>query len=393
MRQIILYILIVFVGQDAFSQNLVRNSSFEDYVNCPYDYTHVKDSIRELLPFWYVTNNSTPDYFNSCCRNEISGVPKNFAGKMEAKTGNAYTGIILRVNQLMYQGNEHYNEHLQSSFNESLKRNQLYCCGFSVAFASESGLAVDAIGMYFSKEQIKLNYTLDTVLYTSNIENRNGNLITKENGWVLISGIYRAEGGENYLTIGNFKHTYKTQTREFKQVRNNAIDQYAYYYIDDVFVYPINSIEECECTTINNARDSFPDFETEKIQVQKSDSIFNNPQIGNTIILNNIYFNFDKSVLLKESSMELDKLYKMLKEYPKMEIMIYGYTDNIGTDSYNILLSEKRAKAVFEYLFYKGMSLQRINYIGMGNSNPISDNNLTSGREKNRRVEIEIIKM
>jgi len=393
MRKILLYIFVFVLGQEATAQNLVRNPSFEEYINCPYDYTHVKDSVKELLPFWYVANNSTPDYFNSCCRNEISGVPKNFAGKMEAKTGNAYAGIILKVNQFMYKGSEYYKEYLQCSFSESLKRNQLYCCGFNVAFAQASGLAVDAIGMSFSNDQINLTQKSENVFYTPEIENTEGNILKEKDKWILISGVYRAEGEENYLTIGNFKSVYQTKTFEIKQTKTKAIDQYAYYYIDDVFVFPINSVDECKCTTIKNVRDSFPNIEIEQNKEQQSDSIFKNPQLGSTIILNNIYFDFDKSVLLKESSEELDKLYKMLNEYPKMEIMIYGYTDNIGSDSYNIILSEKRAKAVFEYLFYKGIDFKRMNYLGMGNSNAVFDNNLKSGREKNRRVEVEIIKM
>ena len=57
MRKILLYIFVFVLGQEAIAQNLVRNPSFEEYINCPYDYTHVKDSVKELLPFWYVANN------------------------------------------------------------------------------------------------------------------------------------------------------------------------------------------------------------------------------------------------------------------------------------------------------------------------------------------------
>ena len=104
-------------------------------------------------------------------------------------------------------------------------------------------------------------------------------------------------------------------------------------------------------------------------------------------------FEFDKTLLLEEGKKELDKIHKLMLEYPNMQIEIYGHTDNIGTESYNILLSENRAKAVFEYLYYKGIELQRMNFIGMGSSKHIADNKLAKGREKNRRVEIKIIKL
>src|SRR5690606_10893360 len=80
----------------------------------------------------------------------------------------------------------------------------------------------------------------------------------------------------------------------------------------------------------------------------------------NSIIqLKNVFFEFDKDVLKPESKIELDKLYQQLVKYPEMRIQLRGHTDNQGDDDYNMDLSERRAKAVLNYLVDKGISKER----------------------------------
>ncbi len=75
---------------------------------------------------------------------------------------------------------------------------------------------------------------------------------------------------------------------------------------------------------------------------------------------------------------------------PQKNISIIGYTDNIGTEEYNLKLSENSAKNVANYFISKGINENRINYYDLGESNPIADNRTEIGRIKNRRVEIII---
>jgi OOP family OmpA-OmpF porin len=74
-----------------------------------------------------------------------------------------------------------------------------------------------------------------------------------------------------------------------------------------------------------------------------------------------------------------------------MKVRIAGHTDNIGSEEYNQRLSEARAKAVYEYLISRGISADRLSYIGYGESRPIDTNETSEGRQNNRRVELEII--
>ena len=114
-------------------------------------------------------------------------------------------------------------------------------------------------------------------------------------------------------------------------------------------------------------------------------------QSGEAIVLNNIYFETDKSELLPESFPELDKLVSLMKASPQKSIEISGHTDNTGTEETNIQLSTARAKAVVDFLVSKGIASSRLTYKGYGSSIPLADNDSDEGRSKNRRVELKII--
>jgi len=116
-------------------------------------------------------------------------------------------------------------------------------------------------------------------------------------------------------------------------------------------------------------------------------------EIGSTIRLNNVFFEFDKADIRPETINEIDRLVEFLKEYPDMTIEIAGHSDNEGSDSYNLNLSTKRAKAVYNYLISKSIPKNRISYIGYGESKPIADNETEEGRSINRRVEFRIVKL
>ncbi|MBU0486720.1 MAG: OmpA family protein [Bacteroidetes bacterium] len=115
-------------------------------------------------------------------------------------------------------------------------------------------------------------------------------------------------------------------------------------------------------------------------------------EVGKTIRLNNIFFEFDKAELLPESSGELDRLVEIMKKYPSMEIVIEGHTDSDGGDEYNLNLSKARAKAVATYIIAKKINASRIISSGYGESKPIATNDTPEGRALNRRVEFTITK-
>lgn len=114
-------------------------------------------------------------------------------------------------------------------------------------------------------------------------------------------------------------------------------------------------------------------------------------QKGTSIVLKNIQFATGKYELLPESFIELDKLVIVLNENPKIKVQILGYTDSIGKESDNQLLSSQRAEVVVEYLVSKHIPVERLSSKGMGSKHPISSNQTEQGRALNRRTEMLII--
>lgn len=110
-----------------------------------------------------------------------------------------------------------------------------------------------------------------------------------------------------------------------------------------------------------------------------------------TIVLNNIFFDVNKYTLKKESTAELNRLVQLLTDNPSLKISISGHTDSTGNEANNLQLSANRAKAVVEYLISRGVQSNRLQYEGLGSSQPVADNLSAEGRAKNRRTELKII--
>jgi len=105
-----------------------------------------------------------------------------------------------------------------------------------------------------------------------------------------------------------------------------------------------------------------------------------------------INFNSGKSSFTPETYAALESIEAILKEYPKAKFNINGYTDSVGAERSNQLLSEERAIAVKVYFIEKGVTPTRLNAVGYGEANPIASNATAAGRKTNRRVEIKVAK-
>lgn len=101
------------------------------------------------------------------------------------------------------------------------------------------------------------------------------------------------------------------------------------------------------------------------------------------------YFDFDKATLKQGGKDRIDSEIAKLGQVELNSVIAIGHTDSIGSDAYNQKLSERRAQAVKDYMVSKGVSADRIQIKGMGESQPVADNKTKEGRAKNRRVEIE----
>ncbi len=131
------------------------------------------------------------------------------------------------------------------------------------------------------------------------------------------------------------------------------------------------------------------DFETQN--GYKLDVPLSPIKVGYVTILNNVFFDTDSYVLKPESNVELDKTYNFLIKNPNIKLEIGGHTDNTGNEQHNKILSENRAKSVYEYLILKGISAKRLSFKGFASQAPFTDNETEQNRALNRRTEIKVV--
>jgi hypothetical protein len=199
--------------------NLVPNYSFENKTMCPNS-----NGQFYLVTDWENPTIATPDYFDTCWAGQNGmGIPGNAFGFQNTHSGGAYAGIVV------YYGAP-YAEYLQTQLTEPLQAGQKYCVSFYVSLAEYSDFASIGPQLYFSSTAISSS-TFLRFPYTPQVLQME--IIYGTRPWTLISGEYIAQGGERYLTIGNFLEEANTPHDSI----NNSTSGCSYFFIDDVSVY------------------------------------------------------------------------------------------------------------------------------------------------------------
>lgn len=115
-------------------------------------------------------------------------------------------------------------------------------------------------------------------------------------------------------------------------------------------------------------------------------------EVVKVTVLEGVHFDFDRAVIKPEGKIVLDKDVELLKKDQTLDISVEGHCDIVGSDAYNQVLSERRAKVVFDHFLKGGIEAARMKTVGYGRSKPVVPNDSATNRAKNRRVEIQIIK-
>ncbi len=334
-------------------KNLVPNGSFENY-------RKKSGSIRQAIPWSQI---ASVDYYQEPLKNDTSS-------QKGGRTGDCYVGLRFQ---------KKYKEFAQVKLADALHRGTIYQFDMYIRLAFWSNASLKSFGALFSKVGYKGKADAVKTAIIDSVSKK-GSFI---NGyqWFKISGKYQADGGEKYLTIGNFAPNVKKD-----MVRMNIFKfgfKEAYYFVDDVSLIKAKElIEKVKVEIVGS------------FNINEEDSVLqvkNNIKVGEKVALKNIFFENGKSYILPESFSELNKLAQYLIRNPTMEVQINGHSDNSGSRSKNQKLSEQRAREVFEYLIKKGTQ-NKMYFKGYGSSVPIATNETDEGKAKNRRVEFEIIK-
>ena len=231
-RFVLVFIVNLILNLNGIGQNLVPNPSFEVYDTCPYYSGGITFSNN-----WSSPNMGSPDYYNQCATSGYLSVPSNIFGFQYAHTGVAYVGIAV------YSSITNGSEYVQVQLNDTLKTNHKYCVSFYVNLWTKNNSLVDVgiteLGLLFSNNAITSTNMLpfpNVPQITSPV----GVYLIDTANWMEISGIYTAQGGEKYITIGNFKNNTSTDTITVENGTNS--EKRAYYYIDDVSVVDCTNV-------------------------------------------------------------------------------------------------------------------------------------------------------
>jgi gliding motility-associated-like protein len=236
-----LFILLFFFYKNESQTNLVPNYSFEQMNNpC--------STLMTVIPYylqnWYTPGNNTPDYYNICSNfisyPAFSTVPYSSYGYQFPKTGDGFTGIGTYINVPGSGGDSinHYAEYVSVKLISPLKVNTCYYGEFYASLANICEYATNRIAMLLTPNALTTTATSFTNSLQPQIEWDTTNFFTDTLNWVKVSGTFIANGGEQYITIGNFKDGNHTK---LNALTSNFISPFffpdkriSYHYIDDV---------------------------------------------------------------------------------------------------------------------------------------------------------------
>lgn len=218
-------------------QNLIPNGGFENYSQCPTANTQIALAIPWDGTMSGATTGPTPDFFHSCAGSGPMSTPLSSFGLQNPHGGDGYVGIVQWSQNL-----DDFREYLQVQLTEPLVADKCYELTLYVSVSGrKSGYATAELGAYFGGIALT-QLTWGPLPVVPQLDNLGG-LITDTLGWTEVSATFEAQGGEQYLVIGNFH--YDASTTVVFQYPNPPLPG-CYYFIDDVSLEEINM----ECTPL-----------------------------------------------------------------------------------------------------------------------------------------------
>lgn len=347
MKELLLVVLFIIIGETNYCQNMIPNPSFEEETVITKHWSGTLFAFNRRVKQWDSPTQGSPDIlFVNSLDKMFPARPKMDLSGYHPRTGSFMVGIKTFG---CVSSTSHCKEYVQVKLSEPLKPGEKYFFEYWVN-PIEPSVKVNSFGLGLSKQRIQ-NHSQIGLIDIDPIW-VNHEVIDDSLGWQQIAGVFEVNDSYEYIVIGNFK-----PDDELKYKRENNGLKYGYYLLDDVLLRPLHQ----ELST--NER----------------------------IVLENILFEFDQAVINESSKPQLSDLVGYLKSNDKYHIEILGHADSKGSDQYNLQLSQARADAIKDYLKQKGIEGSRINTLGLGSAFPVLNNDTAKNRNVNRRVEIKIV--
>lgn len=344
----------------AQTENLVPNGSFESTSNKVKKLGQI-----ELATGWVSPTGVRADLFTPASKIPEIGTPDNAYGTEAPAEGKNYAGIVT------YSYNDKQpRSYVMAKFSTPLKKGMTYCVSFNVSLAELSKYASNQIGAHISKRSFGTEEKVSIIEKTHVLQSEN-KVFNALYGWDKVCGVYVAEGGEKYITIGNFSNNDEVNNEKNKKpdyVKGTPIIA-SYYYLDDVSVVLLDNGQKCDCggnddlenvsSTIYQSTVTLKGTETptQKIEMQTA------------------YFAFGKDRLQPQVMSALDLIVAEMKANPSFKLQIIGHSDEkeveMAKDKAALVdIDKQRASAVAAYLMDKGVFEHRIVISNEANNDP-----------------------
>lgn len=348
------------------AQNLVPNGDFE-----------YKKGRRHSQRPWRFVNTVDFFVFDPGSRRKMPLGSEDW-NLPNPKDGHCYVGLRIYPD---------YREFIQVKLKEKLVATQKYYFEMWISWSDHSNHYVKEFGasIYHKKPSYTSEYYIFANPPQINLKETEGIMQSDSTQWVKISGVYRAKGGERYLSVGNFSQSsFKTRLKKRRWWSINFWHFEAYYFVDAVTLVPIQDYDVKEDSLlVDNVTDTLINEVNENYvyKIEKDSSL----------TIENLRFESGSDRILPSSFKDLELVLEYLNENENRKMEIIGHTDNVGSSSSNQKLSEQRAKSVYKYFVENKISKTRISYIGKGETSPIANNETSIGKRTNRRVEIKLV--
>jgi outer membrane protein OmpA-like peptidoglycan-associated protein len=373
---LLLFIFLIYTYHSQVA-NLVENGSFEiikgkvkglGCVDASADWKNVTSAKADL----FVKENKLPILLTS----------GNTYGKEDPKEGDNYAGLVVYSPKDKIARN-----YITSPLAQPMLKGKKYCVSMYISLAEGSKFATNNLGINFHKKQPKQEDN-KTIVEKTAILHHQYKIMNATYGWEKVCGTYMAEGGEEFITIGNFTATEKTKTEKAIKIKDykGVLSDFAYYFVDDISVIMVDQKSACDCGNQENNKDTYYHkiimLEEKMTPIQRIEA-------------HTAFFPFGKYELQETNRSTIDAVINEMKTNPTFIIELFGHLDvneaELATKKPLFAdLSNRRIREVMKYMIENGIDEKRLISTPKDEKEPneeiLEDDDEDLKLAKNRRV-------
>jgi len=361
------------IAQDM--ENLVENPSFEQMEG-----KIKKNGSISVAVGWMSPTLAAADLFSDKVK-EGFGTPANVYGTEAPLDGGNYAGI-----RTFSYGDKEPRNYISAKLKMPLTKDALYCVKFYVSLAEGSKYASNNIGLNFSKKQYNIDENR-SIIGPTHIMHKDNPVFNAQFGWDEVCGLYKAEGGEKFITIGNFFANGETKNERLKGTKDFTGQSIvsAYYYIDNISVVRIDDESECVCKQNENEVKTTIIYEVAPVNPEG----VKDAQVMDFTV---VYFGYGTSDLTPSANAHLENIYTVMTRNTTCKVKLIAHIDSDEEGDNDLSgLDMQRAESIKKYLVKKGIDASRIIIETKGATVPSDQSKTELGQAKNRRVEFKFV--